>query len=157
MTTPIDLSRLVAPLVWVPFGQECLRAESAIGRYEIMWGFHNGQTFLDVPAPMRRHVWHHTIEAAKAAAQADYAARIIAALNPAAITAMLAEARNDALREAAAKAQNRWAIRKEHADHLYEMDYPEAKIDSRTVSAQGDEAEMIAAEIRALIDKEPQT
>jgi hypothetical protein len=100
MTTPID-PRIVAPLVWEPFGLECVRAESAIGRYEVMCGFHNGQTFLDVPAPRRKHAWHHTIAAAKAAAQTDCAARIIAALDPAELAAMLAEARNDALREAA--------------------------------------------------------
>lgn len=34
-----------------------------------------------------------TLEAAKAAAQADYAARIIAALDPAALASMLVEAR----------------------------------------------------------------
>jgi hypothetical protein len=51
---------------------------------------------------------------------------------------------------AAERAARRWAIRKEHADKLYEMDYPEAAIDSRTVSAKADEAESIAEEIRAL-------
>jgi hypothetical protein len=100
MTTPIDPS-IVAPLVWEPFGLDCVRAESAIGRYEIMWGFHNGQTSLDVPAPRRSHIWHHTIAASQAAAQADYAARIIASLDPAALAAMLAEARNDGIRNAA--------------------------------------------------------
>ena len=72
----------VKPLVWVTFGKECLRAETVLGRYEVMWGFHNGQTSLDIPAPRRSHVWHPTLEAAKAAAQADYESRILAAIEP---------------------------------------------------------------------------
>ena len=55
-----------------------------------------------------------------------------------------------ALERAAERAQRRWELRKEHADKLYEMDYKEAKIDSKTVSAKADEAESIANEIRAL-------
>lgn len=73
----------VKPLVWETFGKECLRAETVLGRYEVMWGFHNGQTSLDVPAPRRTHTWHSTLEAAKAAAQADYESRILSALEPA--------------------------------------------------------------------------
>jgi hypothetical protein len=55
-----------------------------------------------------------------------------------------------AYQRAADRARNRWALRKEHADKLYEMDYPEANIDSKTVSAKADEAEAIADEILAL-------
>jgi hypothetical protein len=69
------------------------------------------------------------------------------------LTAALATARAEtamAYAAAAERAARRWAIRKEHADKLYEMDYPEAAIDSRTVSAKADEAESIAEEIRAL-------
>lgn len=76
---PRDAVR-VKPLEWGKFGQECIRAESVLGRYEIMWGFHNGQTSLDVPSPRRTHTWHPSREAAKAAAQADYEARILSAL-----------------------------------------------------------------------------
>jgi hypothetical protein len=74
------------------------------------------------------------IEAAKAAAQADYAARIIAALDPAALAAMLADARANALREAAATAYRVCA-------------------ETRHVTL-GRAAE---AATLALIDKEPQT
>lgn len=76
---PRDAVR-VKPLEWGEFGQECIRAESVLGRYEIMWGFHNGQVSLDVPSPRRTHTWHPTLEAAKAAAQADFEARIMSAL-----------------------------------------------------------------------------
>ena len=55
-----------------------------------------------------------------------------------------------ALESAAERAQRRWALRREHADRLYEMDYPEAKIDAKTVGAKADEAEGIAEEILAL-------
>jgi hypothetical protein len=55
-----------------------------------------------------------------------------------------------ALERAAERAQRRWALRREHADRLYEMDYPEAKIDAKTVGAKADEAEGIAEEILAL-------
>ena len=65
-------------------------------------------------------------------------------INPAAI-------REAALLEAAEKATARWAARRKHADQLAEMDYPEAAIDAKTVSAKADEAEMIAEEILALI------
>ena len=72
----------VKPLLWGTFGKECLRAETVLGRYEVMWGFHNGQTSLDIPAPRRSHVWHPSVEAAKTAAQADYESRILAAVEP---------------------------------------------------------------------------
>ena len=61
--------------------------------------------------------------------------------------------REAALREAAAVATERWTARREHADHLAELDYPEAMIDAKTVSAKADEAEMIAEQILALIQK----
>ena len=61
--------------------------------------------------------------------------------------------RHAALREAAAIATARWAARRERADHLAELDYPEAMIDAKTVSAKADEAEMIAGQILALIDE----
>lgn len=63
--------------------------------------------------------------------------------------------REAALREAAARATERWAARREHADRLAEMDYPEAMIDAKTVSAKADEAEMIANEILALLTEKP--
>ena len=69
---------------------------------------------------------------------------VIHQVDPAAI-------REAALREAAEKATARWAARRKHADQLAEMDYPEAAIDAKTVSAKADEAEMIAEEILALI------
>ena len=70
----------VKPLEWTSFG-ECIRAETALGRYEIMkWGFQNGQYALDVPRLARNHTWHPDLEAAKSAAQADYTARILSAL-----------------------------------------------------------------------------
>lgn len=77
---PQPVAATVKPLVWGTFGKECLRAETVLGRYEVMWGFHNGQTSLDIPAPRRSHAWHSSVESAKAAAQADYDARIMSAL-----------------------------------------------------------------------------
>ena len=70
----------VKPLEWSSFGKEWIRAETALGRYEIMWGFANAQYALDVPRLARNHTWHPTLEAAKSAAQADYTARILSAL-----------------------------------------------------------------------------
>lgn len=56
-----------------------------------------------------------------------------------------------ACREAAAdRASRRAHLRKEHATKLFEMDYPESIIDSKTVSAKADEAAGICDEIRAL-------
>ena len=55
-----------------------------------------------------------------------------------------------AMEGAAERAQRRWVLRMEHADRLYEMDYPEAKIDAKNVRAKADEAGGIAEEIRAL-------
>jgi hypothetical protein len=81
----LDLSRLVKPLEWTRFGSEWLCAESTLGRFEIMWGFHNGQVSLDVPKERRHHSWHPDIEAAQAAANADYAARVLAPIDTALI------------------------------------------------------------------------
>ena len=61
-----------------------------------------------------------------------------------------AEAVAGAIEAAATISQNRWAWCKKRAGFLYEMDYAEAKVDARSVSARGDEADAIAAEIRAL-------
>lgn len=69
----------------------------------------------------------------------------------AALDTIRAEAREQGMREAAEIASNRWAVRKEHAARLYEMDYAEAKIDAKTVGAKGDEAESIAEQILAAI------
>jgi hypothetical protein len=151
-----DLSKLVKPLVWRGCGDTDgvpeWEANSLIGQYSVRYvipltAYHVYGGWVS-PLPLR----YRDDDLAKAAAQADYTARVISALDPEA----LAKIRADALREAAERAQNRWAIRKEHAAALYEMDYPEASIDSKTVSAKGDEAESIANEILALIDKEDQ-
>jgi hypothetical protein len=79
----VDLTRLIKPLVWARFGSECLRAESTLGRFEIMWGFHNGQVSLDVPKERRHHSWHPDIADAQAAANADNVARVLAAIDTA--------------------------------------------------------------------------
>jgi len=71
----------VKPLAWAAFGKECIRAETELGCYEIIWGFRNGQVWLDVPnIKGSNHVWHPAADLAKAAAQADYDARIRAAM-----------------------------------------------------------------------------
>ena len=97
-----DLSRLVRPLIWEDFEGFGARASAYYqanyliqkwrGRdeFEVSMSYPGHQTGYDGPR------WHSTLEAAKAAAQADYTARILAALepDPAAI-------REAALREAA--------------------------------------------------------
>ena len=70
---------LVKPLVWGAFGKECVRAESPFGLYDVMWGFGRELAYLTHCGKMWKHP---TIEAAKAVAQADYEARILAALEP---------------------------------------------------------------------------
>lgn len=67
----------VKPLVWHEFGKECLRAESPFGLYDVMWGFGVELAYLTHCGKMWKHP---TLEAAKAAAQADYEARILAAI-----------------------------------------------------------------------------
>ncbi len=167
----IDLTKLVRKLEWEDarsgWGPETYEAYAATGFYQVFTDEDSSAGAIFTEFAVDR-VQFGTIHAraiarvgsfpeAKATAQADYAARIIAALDGDAVAAMVREARVNALREAAAIARNRWAICKEHADHLYELDYPEAKIDSKTVSAKGDEAESISDEILALTNKEPQT
>ena len=58
-----------------------------------------------------------------------------------------AEAWAAAIDAAKCRAVDRWSARREHADKLYEMDYPQAAIDAKMVGAKADEAEMIASEI----------
>jgi hypothetical protein len=91
MTTPIDLTRLVAPLVWErgvvdyakPFpGMKYVACSTTPHGCWAWW--------LDGDSSTRtvERDEHH----AKAAAQADFIARITAWLDPAALAAMLAEA-----------------------------------------------------------------
>jgi hypothetical protein len=72
----------VKPLVWMPFGKEFLRAESVLGRYELMWGFENGKTMLDAPGLSRRLTWHRNPQKGKEAAQAHHDEQIWSALEP---------------------------------------------------------------------------
>jgi len=74
------LPGMVPELVWDEFGKECVRAESILGRYEIMWGWEDGQHALDVPKYARSTEWHPTLESAKAAANAHNAAAVCKAL-----------------------------------------------------------------------------
>ena len=94
----------VKPLVWSVFGKECIRAETALCRYDILWGFHNGKTALVIyaprPANVKKHTWHPNEEAALAAGQADWERRILAALEPAPVS-------DEALRGAALEAADR--------------------------------------------------
>lgn len=119
----------VKPLVWGTFGKECFRAETVLGHYEVMWGFHNGQTSLDIPAPRRSHVWHPSVEAAKTAAQADYEARLLSALEPQpapdALHRLIAEAVESAAETAAQFVHNR----------LYEANMPACSYHSRDIKA----------------------
>jgi hypothetical protein len=91
-----DLSKLVTPLVWVENQDNGEQgwlggADAGLGPVyhatDDAWSYYRGMFWRDASS----------IEAAKAAAQADYTARIIAALDPEA----LAKIRADALREAA--------------------------------------------------------
>jgi hypothetical protein len=147
-----DLSKLVKPLVWARGIVDYAKPMPGMKYVACSTTPHGCWSWWLDDAHSSTRTDERDEAHAKAAAQADYTARIIAALDPEA----LAKIRADALREAAERAQNRWAIRKEHAAALYEMDYPEALIDSKTVSAKGDEAESIANEILAMIDKEDQ-
>ena len=74
------LPGIIPDLVWAGFGKECVRAESVLGRYEIMWGFPNGQYTLDCPKAARNHEWHPSSEAAKAAANAHHRAAMCKAM-----------------------------------------------------------------------------
>ena len=71
---------MVPDLLWSEFGKECVRADSILGRYEIMWGWENGQYALDVPKYARSTEWHPTLESAKAAANAHNAAAVCKAM-----------------------------------------------------------------------------
>ncbi len=89
MTT--NMTRLVAPLVWANDNWHSrIRAKTTVGDYLIWWGY-NGEKhslrFADHAVTE-----HENTVAAQAAAQADCAARIIAALDPDALAAMLSEA-----------------------------------------------------------------
>jgi hypothetical protein len=93
-----DMTRLVAPLVWRQQSHDCHVAKTAFGDTAVQneshalapdrWGWWMAGSDED-DSPSGYVV---TLEAAKAAAQADYAARIIAALDPATLAAMLAAA-----------------------------------------------------------------
>ena len=80
------LTGLVKPLVWISVGKEWLRAVTIFGNYNVMWGIEPDAAHLDHGQKLTRY---STIEAAKAAAEADYTARIIAALNADAIAALV--------------------------------------------------------------------
>lgn len=55
-----------------------------------------------------------------------------------------------AIEAAADRASRRSHLRQEHAAKIFQMDYPQAVIDSKTVSAKADEAASISDEIRSL-------
>lgn len=88
-----DLEKLVKPLVWTKHPKiDGWRCDTIVGTYKVFgigptpsWDFDG----LDGEA---RSCVAGTIEAAKAAAQADYARRIAAALDPDAIANMVQEA-----------------------------------------------------------------
>jgi hypothetical protein len=82
-----DMTRLVAPLVW-ECGDNITRS---VDCFEAVDGFGGLYTVVDGQwRGSEKWVSCENTEAAKAAAQADYAARIIAALDPAALAAILA-------------------------------------------------------------------
>lgn len=89
---PKALHGLVMPLKWFLRGYGFHAAESQVGMYYTTEYAGMSHPFkLDCVGRNSAEMFD-TIEAAKTAAQADYAARIIAALNPDAVAAMLAEA-----------------------------------------------------------------
>ena len=76
---PLLTAVKVKPLVWRDFGKEAERAESLFGLYTAMWGASiNGDTVYLTHAGWLKQF--DTLEAAKAAAQADYEARILSAV-----------------------------------------------------------------------------
>ena len=91
MSAP-DFAWMVKPLVWTPFGTGCVRAETGLGRYEIMWVRRNGLCSLDGPRVTPGFTFHPNLEAAQAAAQADCTARMLSDLDLHALEARLAEA-----------------------------------------------------------------
>ena len=101
-----DMTRLVAPLVWedvrTGYGPETYEAHASTGFYQVFTDedssagavcaeFATDQSQFGMTSA-RKIARVGSFPEAKAAAQADYAARIIAALDPAALAAMLAEA-----------------------------------------------------------------
>ena len=99
----------VKPLVWEETeGKSYRQANCSIGQYQISWLVEFECWQLAMP-PKAGQAWRGNFshyphkDAAKAAAQADYEARILAALEPAALAPTdAAQAREAALREAAA-------------------------------------------------------
>ena len=76
---PLLTAVKMKPLAWRDFGKEAERAESLFGLYTAMWGACiNGDTVYLTHAGWLKQF--DTIEAAKAAAQADYEARIMSAV-----------------------------------------------------------------------------
>lgn len=79
----------VKPLVWVERdGSSYRQANSAFGQYQISWlmEFEIWQLFMPVRYGddfRKCFLSHSTLDAAKAAAQADYEARILSAIEPA--------------------------------------------------------------------------
>ena len=100
---PVDVT--VKPLVWERMTNGAEKADTPLARYVVsggcwsLWTHTSGET---------RHAAHEV--EAKAAAQADYAARIAAALDPAAVDALVRAAeqrgREAGLREAAQAVAN---------------------------------------------------
>lgn len=146
MTAP-DMTGLVAPLVWRQQSHDCYVAKGAFGAAAVQneshalapdrWGWWMvGSDEDDSPSG-----YAVTIEAAQAAAQADYAARIIAALNPAALAAMLAGARAGALREVLDTIQTP----------------PRFVVENTQDHGEATATHCVREIILALIDKEPQT
>lgn len=84
-----DLSNLVKPLVWDDHDR--------VDVYEVRDSFNQGPKPLFLARGSRIIGWYDDVVSAKAAAQADYTARILDALDPDAV----AKIREDALREAA--------------------------------------------------------
>jgi hypothetical protein len=112
MTAPMtDLTQLVGKLVWEPSPEPIAHdhwVASALGGdfhmapdddspgvWLLQWAIRPDDFCMSYGGAITRY---SSPESAKAAAEADYAARIIAALDRAALAEMLAEARADALR-----------------------------------------------------------
>ena len=108
----------VKPLVWEDFHDRAARASGFYdARYVIQFWHHRGEWEVSLSYPgygtgydgLR---WHHTLEAAKAAAQADYQARILAAVEAVPIAQTVAAERAACTEElrlavAAARAEER--------------------------------------------------
>jgi hypothetical protein len=70
----------IKPMDWSPICSDCIRAETRCEIYVITFGWHNGKVSLNSQSGVAGFTWHKTIKSAKAAAQADYEARILAAI-----------------------------------------------------------------------------